>query len=122
MIIRSCWKIVSKPVLTSRSSGPRTLRGRSPAAHSDAQREAPLTLSLGVRKASETMSNRIRKTEHAGAKNGGGYWGKRHEAKMLSNKIRRAQSRQLEDMEVTEFRSSDQAGEKGKRDEKTNEE
>jgi hypothetical protein len=68
------------------------------------------------------MSDRIRKTEHAGAKNGGGYWGKRHEAKKLSNKIRRAQSRQLEDMEVTEFQSSDQADEKGKRDEKKNEE
>lgn len=42
------------------------------------------------------MSNRIRKTEHAGAKNGGGYWGKRHEAKTLSKKIRRAESRRLE--------------------------
>lgn len=42
------------------------------------------------------MSNRIRKTEHAGAKNGGGYWGKRHEAKTLSKRIRRAESRRLE--------------------------
>jgi hypothetical protein len=42
------------------------------------------------------MSNRIRKTEHAGAKNGGGHWGKRQEAKALSKRIRRAQSHQLE--------------------------
>lgn len=46
------------------------------------------------------MSNRIRKTEHAGAKNGGGYWGKRHEAKTLSKKIRRAESRRLERAEL----------------------
>jgi hypothetical protein len=68
------------------------------------------------------MSNRIRKTEHAGAKNGGGYWGKRHEAKMLSKKIRRAQSRQLENSEASEFQSCGQADKKGKSDEKTNEE
>ena len=30
------------------------------------------------------------KTEHSGAKNGGGYWGKREEAKTSSRKIRRA--------------------------------
>ncbi len=58
------------------------------------------------------MSNRITKTEHAGAKNGGGYWGKRHDAKTLSKKIRRAHSRQLEESEAAEFRSSDQAKEK----------
>ncbi|MHA2067270.1 MAG: hypothetical protein ACXABY_23125 [Candidatus Thorarchaeota archaeon] len=29
------------------------------------------------------------KTEHSGAKNGGGYWGKREEAKKVSNKARR---------------------------------
>ncbi len=34
--------------------------------------------------------SRIRKTEHAGAKNGGGYWGTREEAKILSKKSRRA--------------------------------
>jgi len=33
------------------------------------------------------------KTEHAGAKNGGGYWGKREEAKRKSSKVRRAQDR-----------------------------
>ena len=59
------------------------------------------------------MSNRIRKTEHAGAKNGGGYWGKRHEAKMLSKKIRRAQSRQLENSEASKFHGSGRANEKG---------
>lgn len=39
------------------------------------------------------MSYRIRKTEHNGAKNGGGFWGKRHEAKVRSKKTRRCQSR-----------------------------
>jgi hypothetical protein len=29
------------------------------------------------------------KTEHAGAKNGGGYWGKRVDAKTKSKKLRR---------------------------------
>jgi hypothetical protein len=29
------------------------------------------------------------KTEHAGAKNGGGFWGKRTDAKQVSNKLRR---------------------------------
>lgn len=35
------------------------------------------------------------KTEHNGAKNGGGYWGRRVEAKSLSRKRRRAQSRRI---------------------------
>jgi hypothetical protein len=34
--------------------------------------------------------SRIRKTEHAGAKNGGGHWGTRQEAKTLSKKLRRS--------------------------------
>ena len=55
------------------------------------------------------MSNRIRKTEHVGAKNGGGYWGKRHEAKSLSKKIRRAESRRLEESESFEYESNAQA-------------
>lgn len=29
------------------------------------------------------------KTEHSGAKNGGGHWGKREEAKQKSKKLRR---------------------------------
>lgn len=29
------------------------------------------------------------KTEHSGAKNGGGFWGTRREAKALSSRIRR---------------------------------
>jgi len=29
------------------------------------------------------------KTEHTGAKNGGGYWGTRKEAKKISSRIRR---------------------------------
>lgn len=41
----------------------------------------------------ETMSYRMTKTEHAGAKNGGGFWGYREEAKSLSRKARRLQSR-----------------------------
>jgi hypothetical protein len=35
------------------------------------------------------------KTEHNGAKNGGGYWGKRAEAKRVSNKIRRADEKKM---------------------------
>jgi len=35
------------------------------------------------------------KTEHNGAKNGGGYWGKRVEAKRISNKIRRADEKKM---------------------------
>jgi len=33
------------------------------------------------------------KTEHSGAKNGGGYWGKRARAKRVSRKARRAADR-----------------------------
>jgi hypothetical protein len=33
--------------------------------------------------------SKVTKTEHAGAKNGGGYWGKRAEAKEVSNSKRR---------------------------------
>ncbi|MFA5800551.1 MAG: hypothetical protein WC840_06390 [Candidatus Peribacteraceae bacterium] len=33
------------------------------------------------------------KTEHAGAKNGGGYWGKRSEAKHRSKRLRRKEDR-----------------------------
>ncbi len=33
------------------------------------------------------------KTEHSGAKNGGGYWGTREEAKRISNRLRRGQDR-----------------------------
>lgn len=39
------------------------------------------------------------KTEHSGAKNGGGYWGTREEAKKISKKIRRNNSkRELKDL------------------------
>ena len=34
------------------------------------------------------------KTEHSGAKNGGGFWGKRTHAKRLSKKLRRRQNKQ----------------------------
>ena len=33
------------------------------------------------------------KTEHSGAKNGGGHWGTRHEAKKLSKKLRRQKAK-----------------------------
>jgi hypothetical protein len=35
------------------------------------------------------------KTEHSGAKNGGGYWGKRAEAKQISKKQRQADTKKL---------------------------
>lgn len=39
--------------------------------------------------------NRKIKTEHSGAKNGGGFWGKRAEAKKVSKKLRRTGSKKL---------------------------
>ncbi len=44
---------------------------------------------------------RIRKTEHAGAKNGGGIWGTREEAKTLSKKLRRATGKKTIQKELT---------------------
>jgi hypothetical protein len=38
---------------------------------------------------------KVKKTEHAGAKNGGGYWGPRAEAKVLSKKARREDSKKI---------------------------
>ena len=35
------------------------------------------------------MANRARKSEHSGAKSGGGHWGTRQEAKRFSKKVRR---------------------------------
>lgn len=35
------------------------------------------------------------KTEHNGAKNGGGYWGRRAEAKKVSKRLRRARAKLL---------------------------
>lgn len=35
------------------------------------------------------------KTEHNGAKNGGGYWGKRAVAKQISKKARRASNKEI---------------------------
>jgi ribosomal-protein-alanine N-acetyltransferase len=45
--------------------------------------------------------SRIRKTEHAGAKNGGGFWGTREEAKTLSKKLRRATGKKTIQKELT---------------------
>ena len=41
--------------------------------------------------------NRKLKTEHNGAKNGGGFWGPRKEAKELSKKARRENDKQFID-------------------------
>lgn len=35
------------------------------------------------------------KTEHAGAKNGGGFWGKRADAKAVTRRLRRRNSAKL---------------------------
>jgi hypothetical protein len=49
------------------------------------------------------------RTEHAGAKNGGGYWGKRAEAKRRCRRLRRKEGRivklleQLEDLILGEM-------------------
>lgn len=39
--------------------------------------------------------NRKIKTEHNGAKNGGGFWAKRAEAKKISKKLRRTNSKKI---------------------------
>jgi hypothetical protein len=36
-----------------------------------------------------SLGKRKKKSEHAGAKNGGGHWGTREEAKLISRKVRR---------------------------------
>lgn len=41
------------------------------------------------------MSSRKIKTEHNGAKNGGGYWGTREEAKHKSKRARRLEDRNI---------------------------
>ena len=41
------------------------------------------------------MSGKNKKTEHSGAKNGGGYWGPRSEAKAVSKKARRGDAKKL---------------------------
>ena len=40
------------------------------------------------------------KTEHSGAKNGGGHWGTRYEAKSLAKKLRRIRNKILIKKEV----------------------
>lgn len=39
------------------------------------------------------MAAKVIRTEHAGAKNGGGFWGKRAIAKHVSNRLRRANAK-----------------------------
>jgi len=41
------------------------------------------------------MASKIVKTEHAGAKNGGGYWGDRKEAKTICDKQRRTNAKAI---------------------------
>ena len=41
------------------------------------------------------MAYNVRRTEHAGAKNGGGHWGRRTEAKVGSNHSRRQADKDL---------------------------
>lgn len=41
------------------------------------------------------LGRRFLKTEHAGAKNGGGAWDKRADAKRKAKRLRRIQSRKL---------------------------
>jgi len=41
------------------------------------------------------LGTRTMKTEHAGAKNGGGFWGTRAEAKQASRRRRRAMERRI---------------------------
>lgn len=48
------------------------------------------------------MSRKL-KTEHAGAKNGGGHWGPRHEAKNFTRKLRRLRNKLLIKKEVSQF-------------------
>ena len=49
------------------------------------------------------------KTEHAGAKNGGGHWGPRAEAKQISRQRRRAADKRAEAEVVTIFPPPDAA-------------
>jgi hypothetical protein len=47
-----------------------------------------------------------KKTEHAGAKNGGGHWGPREEAKALSKKARRINSKKDIKQELANLKDS----------------
>lgn len=49
------------------------------------------------------------KTEHCGAKNGGGYWGTREEAKAISKKVRRIRGKRQIANELAWFGSGDKA-------------
>ena len=45
-----------------------------------------------------------KKTEHAGAKNGGGHWGTREEAKTLSKKARRINNKKDIKQELSDLK------------------
>lgn len=51
------------------------------------------------------MAYSVRKTEHCGAKNGGGFWGLRVEAKAASDRVRRANDRVAQREWELEFNS-----------------
>jgi hypothetical protein len=55
------------------------------------------------------MAIKVRKTDHAGPKNGGGHWGNRSEAKAGSRKKRRAIAKRL-------VRESQQTSDESKND------
>ncbi len=48
------------------------------------------------------LNGRTIKTEHNGAKNGGGYYGTRQEAKTISSKVRRVRGRKIIDEAIRE--------------------
>lgn len=60
------------------------------------------------------MAKRI-KTEHVGAKNGGGYWGLRVDAKERSRKLRRSHDKEI----VAEIDARETAGEEQSFDERS---
>ena len=49
------------------------------------------------------------RTEHAGGKNGGGFWGKRVDAKHVSNRVRRSNDRVEANAEVITDEMVDEA-------------
>lgn len=52
------------------------------------------------------MATKEKKTEHAGAKNGGGFWGKREEAKASSKSARRIGSKRIIRKELEELKAT----------------
>lgn len=55
-----------------------------------------------------------KKTEHAGAKNGGGHWGTREEAKALSKKARRINNKKDIKQELSNLKDSSKESNKSR--------